>query len=192
MMLEDVDKPRIEQITRMRRSVIRLVAILRFVAQSPNRGRFGLNYPYDSGNGQSAKCSPSIPLDFGQYTADTSVNTLTAPLFRQVKCPRNDVHNGRVPFSNNARFELHRITAAPPLMPVRHNAVLGRLLLFTHSLLGSAASWATKATLNCCDGQSHTQPRIERITRTQRSDSYSCDSYDLWFTRDLHFGNGMK
>lgn len=138
--------------------------------------------------------TPAPPLSFvgDAQLGQVDFNTLAAPLFRQVKCPRNDVHQGRVPFSNNALFELHRITAAPPLMPFRHNAVLGRLLLFTHSILGRAASWATKATLNCCDGQSHTQPRIERITRMQRPDSYSCDSYDSWFTRDLHFGNGMK
>ncbi len=114
--------------------------------------------------------TPAPPLSFvGEaHLGQVDFNTLAAPLFRQVKCPRNDVHQGRVPFSNNALFELHRITAAPPLMPFRHNAVLGRLLLFTHSLLGRAASWATKASLNCCGGQSQTRPRIERITRMKR------------------------
>lgn len=96
MMLEDVHKPRIERITRMKRSVTRLVAIRRVVAQSPNRGKFGLNYLYDSGNGQSAGQSRRIPLDFCQGTTDTTLNVLAAPLLRTVKCPRNDVHHRRV------------------------------------------------------------------------------------------------
>ena len=69
-------------------------------------------------------------LDFYLGSTDTSGNTLAAPLFRQVRCFRNDVHQGRVRLNHNARLELKRITAAPPLMPFRHNAVLGRLLLF--------------------------------------------------------------
>jgi hypothetical protein len=62
---------------------------------------------------------------------DTSSNALVAPLFRQATCLRNDVHQGRVNLKHNAPFELNRITAAPPLMPSWHNAVLGRLLLFS-------------------------------------------------------------
>lgn len=113
------------------------------------------------------------PLSFvGEaHLGQVDFNKLVAPLFRQVKSPRNDVHQGRVPFSNNARFELRRITAAPPLMPFGHNAVLGRLLLFTHSILGRAASWATKATLNCCDGQ--------RIHNHESSESNVCRDWVL-------------
>ena len=75
-------------------------------------------------------CFLQFPLAFAGPLADTSGNTLAAPLFRMVMCLRNDVHQGRVELEQPARSELNRITAAPPLMPLWHNAVLGRLLLF--------------------------------------------------------------
>jgi len=46
-----------------------------------------------------------IRLDFRQYTADTVGNTLAAPLLRQVKCLRNDVHQGRVIFLRLSKLE---------------------------------------------------------------------------------------
>lgn len=95
MTLGGVDKPRIERITRMKRSNS-MIAIVRVAAQSLNRGKFGLNYLYDSGDEQSASGSRQIPLDFCQNTTDTAINVLAAPLLRTVKCPRNDVHHRRV------------------------------------------------------------------------------------------------
>ena len=106
----------------------RLMAIRRAVNRTENTGKFDLNHPERLVCGRLADGSWRIPLDFCQYTTDTSINTLATPLFRQVMCLRNDVHQGRVFRKHNARLELNRITAAPPLMPFRHNAVLGRLL----------------------------------------------------------------
>lgn len=100
-------------------------------SESPlGTGRIDLNYRQISIYRRIASGSRRIPLDFCQYTTDNSGNTLAAPLLRTVKCPRNDVHYRRVISEHNARLEPNRITAAPPLMPFRHNAVLGRLLLF--------------------------------------------------------------
>jgi hypothetical protein len=95
-----------------------------------NVGKIDANYRADLSYGINCISSRPIPLDFCQYTTDTSSNTLATPLFRQVMCLRNDVHHGRVFLKHKARLEPNRITAAPPLMPFRHNAVLGRLLLF--------------------------------------------------------------
>ena len=108
----------------------RFVAIRRAVNRTENTGKFDLNHRERLVCGRLANGSWRIPLDFCQYTTDTSINILPAPLFRQVMCLRNDVHQGRVSRKHNARLELNRITAAPPLMPFRHNAVLGRLLFF--------------------------------------------------------------
>lgn len=98
--------------------------------QTLNAGKIDVNYRDLPVYGRIASVSRTIPLDFCQYTTDTSGNTLAAPLFRQVKCLRNDVHQGRVFLKHKARLEPDRITAAPPLVPSRHNAVLGRLLSF--------------------------------------------------------------
>ena len=79
MTLGGVDKPRIERITRMKRSNS-MLAIVRVAAQSLNRGKFGLNYMYDSSNGQSASGSRPIPLDFCQDTTDNEIITPVPPL----------------------------------------------------------------------------------------------------------------
>lgn len=96
----------------------------------PNAGKVAPNCLHGLGNEHSAVGSRAIPLDFCQFTTDTSMNALVAPLLRQFSLRRIKVHQGRVQPIHNARIELYRITAAPPLMPFRHNAVLGRLLLF--------------------------------------------------------------
>lgn len=67
----------------------------------------------------------AISLDFSPFVTDTAGITPVPPLPLV-----GDVHLGRVFRKHNARLELNRITAAPPLMPFRHNAVLGRLLFF--------------------------------------------------------------
>jgi hypothetical protein len=106
---------------------------LNFCLDSPTltkHGKIDLNSQVVSSYGTNDISSRPIPLDFCQYTTDTRINSVVVPLFRQVKCPRNDVYQRRVFRKHNARLELNRITAAPPLMPFRHNAVLGRLLLF--------------------------------------------------------------
>jgi len=79
MTLGGVDKPRIERITRMKRSNS-MLAIVRVAAQSPNRGKFGLNYLYDSGDEHSAGGSRPIPLDFCQVTTDNNIITPVPPL----------------------------------------------------------------------------------------------------------------
>jgi hypothetical protein len=70
------------------------------------------------------------PLDFRSRSDDTSDNLLAAPLLYPVMCPFSDVHHWRVSIKHKAQFEPNSITAAPPLLPLRHNAVIGRLLLF--------------------------------------------------------------
>ncbi len=70
------------------------------------------------------------PLDFSSRSDDTSDNSLAAPLLYPVMCPHSDVHHWRVSIKHKAQFEPNSITAAPPLLPLRHNAVIGRLLLF--------------------------------------------------------------
>ena len=95
-----------------------------------NAGKIAPNYLHGLGSGQSASGSRAIPLDFCLHTTDTSSIAFVATLVRQSSYRRNNVHQGRVQPIHSARIELHRITAAPPLMPFRHNAVIGRLLLF--------------------------------------------------------------
>jgi hypothetical protein len=68
-------------------------------------GKIDVNYRDLSAYGRIASVSRRIPLDFCQYTTDTSGNTLAAPLFRQVKCLRNDVHQGRVIFLRSSKRE---------------------------------------------------------------------------------------
>jgi len=70
------------------------------------------------------------PLDFSSRSDDTSDNWLAAPLLYSVMCPYSDAHYWRVSIKHKAHFEPNSITAAPPLLPLRHNAVIGRLLLF--------------------------------------------------------------
>lgn len=72
---------------------------------SVNAGKIDVNYRELSVYGQIARLSRRIPLDFCQYTTDTSGDTLAAPLFRQVKCLRNDVHQGRVIFLRSSKRE---------------------------------------------------------------------------------------
>ena len=70
------------------------------------------------------------PLDFSSRSDDTSDNLPAAPLLYPVMCLYSDVHYWRVSIKHKAQFEPNSITAAPPLLPLRHNAVIGRLLLF--------------------------------------------------------------
>jgi hypothetical protein len=95
-----------------------------------NAGKIAPNYLHGLGNGQSASGSRAIPLDFSQHTTDTSITAFVTTLLRQFSHCRNNVQQGRTQPIHSARIEPYRITAAPPLMPFRCNAVLGRLLLF--------------------------------------------------------------
>ncbi len=83
----------------------RLVAIRPEASRYLSAGKIDLNYRHGLAYGQSASESRPIPLDFCQYTTDTSINTLAAPLFRQVMCLRNDVHQGRVIFLRSSKRE---------------------------------------------------------------------------------------
>lgn len=70
-----------------------------------------------------------IRLDFQRDVADTPGNTPTASLLELVPCHFSDVHKRRVFTEQIARFELQRITAAPPLMISNgQHANIGRLL----------------------------------------------------------------
>lgn len=90
-----------------------------------NAGKIDANYRADLSYGLNGISSRPIPLDFCQYTTDTSVISSNASVVRQIEL------RGRNQPKYKARLEPNSITAAPPLMPFRHNAVLGRLLLFS-------------------------------------------------------------
>jgi len=90
-----------------------------------NVGKIDANYRADLSYGLNCISSRPIPLDFCQYTTDTSVISSNGSVVRQIEL------RGRNQPKYKARLEPNRITAAPPLMPFRHNAVLGRLLLFS-------------------------------------------------------------
>ena len=61
-------------------------------------------------------------LEFSGERADNPTITLAPPV--------GESHRGQVAFLNNARFELHCVTATPPLRILNFHAELGWLLFW--------------------------------------------------------------